>query len=102
MRLHLLARYYNPLAEEPAHTIYPRLIGSSDTVVEVGAYIGGGTYLLSLIAKEVHIFEPNPFSFYLAHFFLKHQNRKSVFLYSLGSQATLAMPSYLSKVSVRT
>jgi len=84
VRLQLLARYYNPLAEEPAYTLYPRLIGSSDTVVEVGAHTGGGTYLLSLIAKEVHAFEPNPYSFYLAHSFLKRQNRKNVFLYNHG------------------
>ena len=49
--------------ERSGLTLYPRYVLPSDIVIEVGARIGGGTLLLSNLAKHVYSFEPNPNSF---------------------------------------
>ena len=49
-----------PPPETEGLTLYPRFVLPSDVVIEVGARIGGGTLLLSNLAKHVYSFEPNP------------------------------------------
>ena len=60
-----------PPPEEEGLTLYPRFVIPSDVVIEVGARIGGGTLLLSSLAKHIYSFEPNPHSFRFLKAFTK-------------------------------
>ena len=75
-----------PEAEEMAQSLYPAFIGKDDVVVEVGADVGGGTLLLSRIAKQVYAFEPNPYSFSSLEAAAKKEGNVQVFNLGAGSK----------------
>ena len=58
----------------------------SDVVIEVGTNIGGGTLLLSSLAKHVYSFEPNPHSFRFLEAFTKKNRNVTLFQYGCGAE----------------
>ncbi len=65
--------------------MFPRFIGKTDVVVEVGANRGGSTLFLSEIARFVYAFEPNPSVF--EHLKTHIAGRPNVEVYNLGAGA---------------
>jgi FkbM family methyltransferase len=78
-----------PEPEESGPILYPKYVKEDDIVVEVGANVGGGTILLSKLAKKVYAFEP----FKINYTMLKVNTRKwanvVVFNIGLGSERAL-------------
>lgn len=74
------------IPDSPPEPGYPQFVSkyvrTTDTVVEVGGGIGGGTTILSQLAKSVVSFEPSPSNFKV----LRHKTRKmrNVKTYNLG------------------
>ncbi len=77
---------HTPPPETEGLTLYPRFVLPSDVVVEVGARIGGGTLLLSNLAKHVYSFEPNPSSFRFLKAFTKKKSNVTIFQCGCGAE----------------
>ncbi len=75
-----------PPPEEEGLTLYPRFVIPSDVVIEVGARIGGGTLLLSSLAKHIYSFEPNPHSFRFLKAFTKKKSNVTIFQCGCGTE----------------
>ena len=74
-----------PQAKEMARVLFPAFIGKDDVVIEVGADVGGSTYVLSKLSKQVYAFEPNPFSF--THLERSMRKARNVQVFKLGAGA---------------
>jgi len=75
-----------PPPEEEGLTLYPRFVLPSDVVIEVGARLGGGTLLLSSLAKHIYSFEPNPHSFRFLKAFTKKKSNVTIFQCGCGAE----------------
>jgi len=75
-----------PEPEDSANQLYPDLIKSSDVVVEVGAYLGGGTLLLSNLAKYVYSFEPVRMHFIMLRINTRKGNNVSIINSAVGNE----------------
>lgn len=85
--LPLIGRSYStPEPEDSAAQLYPDLIESSDVVVEVGAYLGGGTLYLSNLAKYVYSFEPVRMHFIMLRVNTRKCNNVSVINSAVGNE----------------
>jgi len=77
---------HTPPPETEGLILYPRFVLPSDVVIEVGARIGGGTLLLSNLAKHVYSFEPNPSSFRHLKTFTKKKTNVTIFQCGCGAE----------------
>lgn len=71
-------------AEALCYRYYPQYISPEDTVVEVGVYLGGGTRLLSKLARHVYSFEPHPLHYKVAKVLLSKGSVSNVTLYDFA------------------
>lgn len=97
-----------PKPEISSLTQYPRYVLPSDIVIEVGARIGGGTLLLSNLAKHVYSFEPNPDSFCYLKAFTEKKSNVTIFQSGCGDENGEALLNLLEngklsyKASIKT
>ena len=85
-----LGYYYHitrPLRSESSTSeLYSSYVSENDVVLEVGARIGAGTRILSILAKKVYAFEPNPYSFRILKHNMKHAKNVILFREGLGDK----------------
>jgi len=84
--LYYLRLVGGPPPEWEGLRLYPRFVLPGDVVIEVGARIGGGTILLSNLAKHVYSFEPNPYSFRHLKTFTRKKTNVTIFQYGCGAE----------------
>ncbi len=75
---------------EPAFQKIAPWISPADVVVEVGAARGGGTLLLSSLARHVFVFEPNRYSYRVLRHFTKDRSNVSTFNVAVGAKQGIA------------
>lgn len=74
------------LVEEDELALYPRLIGASDDVIDIGANYAYHTHRMATLCPQgvVHAFEPIPFTFRVCERIVRHFKFDNVRLHQLG------------------
>ncbi len=75
---------------EPALQDIAPLIKPTDIVVEVGAAAGGGTLILSSLARRVYAFEPNRHSYRVLRHFTKNRRNVTALNFAVGANQGIA------------
>lgn len=88
-----------PRSERSASSLYPRHVRADDVIIEVGANVGGGTLLLSRLARMVYSFEPLKYSYAMLKLNTRKCQNVKTFNVGLGNEKGFRVVYMMDSIS---